>query len=217
MEQMDKVKKVIIYEDKVNLRNNICHYLESISDIDVVGDYGNCLNILKDLKITTPDIIVMDIDMPGINGVEGVKLSKESNPDIQIIMYTVFEDDHKLFQSLCAGADGYILKKSAPHKLVEAIRDVYLGGVPLSPEIARRVMGTFRNNSTKEVDFHLTNREHEILGYLTHGFSYKEIGSTCNITIDTVKKHIQGIYMKLHVKCGTEAVAKALKYKIVHY
>ena len=214
---MEKLKRVIIYEDNVSLRKNISQYLGAIPDINVVEQYGNCIHIKKNIGITDPDIIIMDIDMPGLSGVEGVKICKEARPEIQIIMYTVFEDDNKLFQSLCAGADGYLLKKSSPVKLVEAIRDVYLGGVPLSPEIARKVMGTFRASPPLNKEFNLTNRELEILGFLTRGFSYKEISAQCHITMDTVKKHIQSIYLKLHVRCGTEAVAKALKYKIVPF
>ena len=214
---MEKLKRVIIYEDNVSLRKNISQYLGAIPDINIVEQYGNCIHIKKNIGITDPDIIIMDIDMPGLSGVEGVKICKETRPEIQIIMYTVFEDDNKLFQSLCAGADGYLLKKSSPVKLVEAIRDVYLGGVPLSPEIARKVMGTFRASTPLNEEFNLTNRELEILGFLTRGFSYKEISAQCHITMDTVKKHIQSIYLKLHVRCGTEAVAKALKYKIVPF
>ena len=184
-------------------------------DLQVIGAFANALHIEKDFGKGLPDIIIMDIDMPGISGVEAVKICKQLHPQVQIIMYTVFEDDEKLFASLCAGADGYILKKSTPQTLIDAIHDVFTGGVPLSPNIARRVLQTFRTKPIAIDDFQLTDREVEVLTLLTKGYSYKQIAGHCFITLDTVRKHIQHIYTKLHVNCGTEAVAKALKFRLV--
>ncbi len=212
---MRDLLQVAIYEDNAMLRKQLSQYLNAQEDVEVIGSFSNAINISKDLKEIHPDVVIMDIDMPGIDGVRAVKLCKECQPDIQIIMYTVFEDDDKLFDSLCAGADGYILKKSPPQMLTDAIHDVYAGGVPLSPNIARKVLSTFQKQQKEADQFKLTKRELEILHLLTKGYSYKQIANECFIALDTVRKHVQHIYTKLHVRCGTEAVAKALKYRLV--
>ncbi len=212
---MRDVLQVAIYEDNGMLRKQLSQYLNAQEDVEVIGSFSNAINITKDLKKIQPDVVIMDIDMPGIDGVRAVKLCKECQPEVQIIMYTVFEDDDKLFDSLCAGADGYILKKSPPQMLTDAIHDVYAGGVPLSPNIARKVLSTFQKQQKEADQFKLTKRELEILHLLTKGYSYKQIANECFIALDTVRKHVQHIYTKLHVRCGTEAVAKALKYRLV--
>ncbi len=212
---MRDVLQVAIYEDNGMLRKQLSQYLNAQEDVEVIGSFSNAINITKDLKKIQPDVVIMDIDMPGIDGVRAVKLCKECQPEVQIIMYTVFEDDDKLFDSLCAGADGYILKKSPPQMLTDAIHDVYVGGVPLSPNIARKVLSTFQKQQKEADQFKLTKRELEILHLLTKGYSYKQIANECFIALDTVRKHVQHIYTKLHVRCGTEAVAKALKYRLV--
>ena len=207
--------QISIYEDNGKLREQLTHFINVQPDMQVIGAFANGLHIEKDFKNGVPDVIIMDIDMPGISGVEAVKICKQLHPEVQIIMYTVFEDDEKLFTSLCAGADGYILKKSAPSALIDAIKDVFSGGVPLSPNIARKVLHTFQEKNMNIEQYQLTEREVEVLTLLTKGFSYKQIAGHCFITLDTVRKHLQHIYTKLHVKCGTEAVAKALKHRLV--
>lgn len=157
----------------------------------------------------------MDINMPGINGVEGVKLCKKAFPEVLILMFTVFEDDKQIFEALCAGANGYLLKKSTPQKLVAAIRDVYHGGAPLSPSIAKKVLKTFDKHTHDTSKFNLTDREIEILTLLSNGKSYKQMASDLFISIDTVRKHLQNIYTKLHVNCGSQAVAIALRNNII--
>lgn len=212
---MRKPLRVAIFEDNQQLRRQLTQYLNAQEDLIVVGVFPNAINIANNCKQTLPDVVVMDIDMPGKDGIEGVRTCKECHPDVQIIMYTVFEDDDKLFNSLCAGADGYVLKRSSPQTLVEAIRDVYSGGVPLSPNIARKVLVSFQEKKIPATHFQLTKRELEVLKLLTRGYSYKQISAECFISQDTVRKHLQHIYTKLHVRCGTEAVAKALIYRIV--
>jgi len=207
--------KIAIYEDNERLRQSLGLLIGAAPDMLLCGNYPNCLHIAEEVKYTQPDVVIMDIDMPGISGTEGVRICKETRPETQIIMYTVFEDDERIFESLCAGADGYVLKKSGPQQLLDAIRNVFAGGAPMTPSIARKVIGHFHAKKPAEENFHLSARELEILNYLVQGFSYKQIAAECHISLDTVRKHLQNIYHKLHVNCGTEAVAKALRYKIV--
>jgi DNA-binding NarL/FixJ family response regulator len=157
----------------------------------------------------------MDIDMPGIGGVEGVRRIKNSHPGVKVVMHTMFDDDNRIFDSICAGADGYLLKNTSPLQLVNALQEVMLGGAPMSPFVAQKVFQHFRQVKTDSEQFNLTGREKEILELLVKGNSYKMIADKSNVSIDTVKKHLQNIYHKLHVNCGTEAVVKALQHKIV--
>ena len=162
-----------------------------------------------------PELVIMDIDMPGIGGIAGVKIIKSLFPDVRIIMYTAFDDDNRIFECICAGADGYLLKNAPPLKLVQALLELAEGGAPMSPFVAQRIFGHFRKESAIAESFDLTSREKEILTSLVKGNSYKMIADKTGISVDTVKKHLQNIYHKLHVNCGTEAVAKALQHKIV--
>ncbi len=189
--------------------------INASEDLILGGAYPNCLDVAKNTRTNTPDVIIMDINMPGINGVEGVKICKKNHPQTQILMYTIVEDSKLIFDALCAGANGYILKKTSPQKLLEAVRDVYTGGSPMSSSIARKVLSTFDKNSSRKNDYNLSERETELLVLLSHGKSYKQIASELYISIDTVRKHLQNIYTKLHVNCGTEAVAKALRNNII--
>jgi DNA-binding NarL/FixJ family response regulator len=160
----------------------------------------------------------MDIDMPECNGIEGVKLVKEYDVDIKVLMHTVFDDDDKLFACLSNGADGYLLKKDTSLLLIQAIKDVYEGGGPMSPGVARRVLQTFRQ-PTRIVgnDYHITTREKQILELLARGFTYRMIAIEYSISIETVRRHLKNIYQKLHVQCGPEAVAKAIREKIISH
>jgi DNA-binding NarL/FixJ family response regulator len=159
---------------------------------------------------------MMDIDLPGMSGIEAVRIIKQRCPDTRVMMFTVFDDDDRIFQSICNGADGYLLKNTPPLKIIQGLQDLMEGGAPMSPFVARKVFQQFRNGSSAS-DYQLTPREVEILGQLVKGNSYKMIAAECDITIDTVKKHLQNIYYKLHVNCGTEAVAKAIKEKIIRF
>jgi DNA-binding NarL/FixJ family response regulator len=169
------------------------------------------------MALLKPDVVIMDIDMPLVNGIDGTRLIKEILPEIQILIHTVFEDESKLFDCLCAGANGYILKKTSPEKFIDAIYEVLAGGSPMSPSIARKVFESFVNGNSKQIkiSYDLSKREKEILQLLVKGFSYKMIASECGISNDTVKTHLKNIYTKLHVNCGREAVAKALIDKII--
>ncbi|MFT3980236.1 MAG: response regulator transcription factor [Ferruginibacter sp.] len=205
---------VVVYEDNARLRESLLLLLENDPHFHVSGSFAHCNNVAEDMPASEPGLVIMDIDMPGMSGIQGVKKIKEIFPQVKIVMHTVFEDDSRIFDSICAGADGYLLKNTSPAKLLDSLREVMDGAVPMSPFVAQRVFQHFR---TKDVvpDYNLTNREKEILELLVKGSSYKMIASDLKISVDTVKKHLQNTYHKLHVSCGTEAVAKAIRQKIV--
>jgi DNA-binding NarL/FixJ family response regulator len=205
--------KILIFEDNPNLRETIRILLSIEPDFLVCGDYEHCMDAEKLTKKLQPDVVLMDIDMPGMTGIEGILLVKKAKANTEIIMHTVFEDDDRLFAAFCNGASGYLLKKYAPSQLVNAIREVKNGGAPMSAGIAKRVLTSFKK--VKNEDYDLSNRELEILTWLTKGHSYKMIAAECFISAETVKSHLKHIYTKLQVNCATEAVAKALKTGIV--
>jgi len=205
--------RIAIFEDNDALRESLVYLLKNASGYEVIGDYNNCMEAANVARVYKPDVALMDIDMPGINGINGVKSIKEARPETSVIMYTVFEDDEKLFQCLCAGANGYLLKKTSPSHLFQAIQEVIDGGAPMSPIIARKVLNSFQHG--KKNIYHLSPREVDVLQLLIKGFSTKMIASELTISFDTARFHLKNIYIKLHVNCGKEAIAKALSEHIV--
>ena len=209
--------KVAIFEDNSNMREGLYQLINGSNGFTCTGAFPNCDNLVQRIEKSNPDVIVMDIEMPGISGIEGVKLVKENYPEIKVLMETIFEDDAKIFDSICAGAEGYILKNTAPVEILNAIKEIYEGGSPMTPTIANRVLKmvkTQRASDSRNL-FNLTDREKEILSCLVEGMSYKLIADECTISIDTVNVHIKNIYKKLQVHSKSEAVAKAIKGKIV--
>lgn len=206
---------IVIYEDNVRLRQSLELLLSEDSGFKVLGAFSECTQVTDQMEELNPKLVIMDIDMPGMNGIEGVRLIKSSFPETKVVMYTVFDDDSRIFDCICAGADGYLLKNTSPVKLLQSLEELSEGGVPMSPFVAQKVFHFFRQNTAKQETFNLTEREKEILELLVRGNSYKMIADKSSVTLDTVKKHLQNIYHKLHVNCGTEAVAKALQHKIV--
>jgi DNA-binding NarL/FixJ family response regulator len=209
--------RVIIFEDNYSLRNGLEQLINGSNHYTCVGALPDCRDLLNNVEYCKPDVVLMDIGMPGMNGIEGVKILHDKKPGLKILMQTIFEEDEKIFQSICAGASGYILKNTAPQRILQAIQEVYEGGAPMSPSIATKVlkMLQIQNNSYKTESFNLTEREKEILSCLVKGMSYKLIADCCFISIDTVRGHIRNIYEKLHVHSKSEAVAKAIKKNIV--
>lgn len=207
--------RIIIFEDNIRLRQSLKILLDGIEEYTVCGDYENCNNAAVIVNEQQPDVVIMDIDMPGVDGIEGLRIIKELRPQTFIIMHTVFEDDERLFQCLCAGANGYILKNTSFINLLDAIENVLHGGAPLSPSIAKKVLQSFQHAAQKNLQYNLSEREKEVLKYLVKGYSYKMIAAACFISMDTVRGHIRNIYSKLHVNCGREAVIKALQQHIV--
>lgn len=208
--------RLLIYEDNVRLRQSLEQLLGEGSGFTLVGSFAHCNDVVAEIESVYPDLIIMDIDMPGIGGIEGVRRIRNTNPDIKVIMYTVFYDDERIFECICAGADGYLLKNTSPVKLIQSLYEMMDGGAPMSPLIAQKVFQFFRKKTEPSgTAFGLSGREKEILEFLVQGNSYKMIASLCNISLDTVRKHLKNIYHKLHVQCGTEAVMMAIKHKIV--
>jgi DNA-binding NarL/FixJ family response regulator len=205
--------KIVIFEDNDRLRESLVALFKGMDEYEVTGDYNNCSEAATIARVYKPDVVLMDIDLPGESGIKGVFKIKESYPQSAIIMYTVFEDDEKLFQCLCAGANGYLLKKTPPSKLIDAIQEVIEGGAPMSPSIARRVLNSFQHGKSNRYD--LSAREVEVLNLLTKGYSTKMIAAELNISFDTARYHLKNIYNKLHVNCGKEAIAKALGEHII--
>jgi len=208
--------QLIIFEDNTRLRQSLEILLNDETNFQVAAAFPDCDKADKQVEQYNADLVVMDIDMPGIGGVEGVKRIKDKNPGVKVVMHTVFDDDNRIFDSICAGADGYLLKNTSPLQLVNALQEVMQGGAPMSPFVAQKVFQHFRQVKTDSAQFNLTPREKEILELLVKGNSYKMIAAKTDVSLDTVKKHLQNIYHKLHVNCGTEAVAKALRHKIVN-
>jgi DNA-binding NarL/FixJ family response regulator len=208
---------VIIFEDNARLRQSLEEFLDDKVQFRVLATYENCLYALEAVKEHKPQLVVMDIDMPGLSGVEGVKSIKMHYPAVKVVMYTVYDDNDSIFDCICAGADGYLLKQTPPYKLKEALLEAMEGGSPLSPAVAGKVYRHFQQqvSQVRQNEYNLSPREAEILQSLVKGNSYKIIASELYISLDTVKKHLKNIYLKLQVSSGTEAVAKALRDKIV--
>ena len=203
--------KVIIFDDNDSLRDSISMLLQDNADFTLAGSYSHCLDAAENVTKTKPDVVIMDIDMPGMNGIEGVKLIRQNFPSVQILMLTVFDEDEKVFAAIKAGANGYILKNAEPQRLLQAISEVYNGGAPMTPGIAKKILHQFQTILPgEEKDYHLSSREKEVLSLLVDGLSYKMIAAKLNITYDTVRAHMKKIYEKLHVASMTEAVAKAI-------
>jgi DNA-binding NarL/FixJ family response regulator len=209
--------RVTIFEDNKSLRESLYQLINGSEGFTTVGAFADCLDLLKNIEDTKPDLVLMDIEMPGINGIEAVRILREKYPDLKILMQTIFEDSEKIFQSILAGASGYILKTTSPARILDFIRETYEGGAPMSPSVATKVMKLVaqRSTSVKVNSFNLSDREKEILSCLVKGMSYKLIASACFISIDTVRGHIRNIYEKLHVHSKGEAIAKAIKTNIV--
>ncbi|MGC4023109.1 MAG: response regulator transcription factor [Cyclobacteriaceae bacterium] len=203
--------KVAIVEDNSTLRSSLANLMNSSDGIQCVGAYGNLQNIVSELNKVKPDVVLMDIGLPEISGIEGVRTVKSNFPQTQILMFTVFEDDGKIFDAIRNGASGYLLKKTPSPQIIDAIRELFNGGVPMSPAIARKVIHSFQAAPAAPVEDSLTVREKEILYSLVDGLSYKKIAEKYFISISTVRTHITSIYEKLHVHSKAQAVAKVLK------
>ena len=208
--------KVAVFDDNKPRRELLQMLLNSTAGIECTGAFEDCRQVVKNIMQNVPDVVLMDIDMPYVNGIEGLQLIRKYFPQVKVLMQTVFEDNEEIFAAIRAGADGYILKKTPPAKLIDAISEAMSGGAPMTPTVARQVLQLFNSRNKKsEIDFNLTDREHEILSLLVQGLSYKMIAEKCNVSYSTINTHITHIYEKLHVKSGTEAVAKAIEHKIV--
>jgi DNA-binding NarL/FixJ family response regulator len=208
--------KILIYEDNPQLREGLSMLINGSDGFEVLAAYKNCANVVDEVEAWRPDVILMDIDMPGVNGIEGLKLIRKINTDVKILMLTVFDDNKNVFESLKAGANGYVLKKTPPARLLEYISEAASGGAPMTASIATQVLKMFSDiKDPVYADYNLSEREKQVLQFLVNGYSYKMIAAEMFIAIDTVRSHIKKIYEKLHVNSKSEAVAKAFRDKIV--
>jgi DNA-binding NarL/FixJ family response regulator len=201
---------VVIYEDNIFLRNSIADLIHSSPKFEMKGAFENCDHVSHEMETLRPDVVLMDIEMAGTNGLEGLRIIRRKHPHIQVIMLTVFEDNEHVFEAIRSGASGYLLKKTPAEKIPEAIEDVLNGGAPMTSSIARKVLELFPKAPSVTEDLsNLTTREQEVLQLLVSGHSYKMIAEKCSITLETVRSHIKRIYEKLEVHSATEAAAKA--------
>ena len=207
--------KLAIIEDNVAYLKALQTFIKHTPDIEVVYSGSNLLSFIDDFSTINPDVIIMDIDLPEISGIEGVRIIKKKFPATNIFMLTVFEESETVLNAIFAGASGYLLKKHLNDRLFPSMNEVLSGGAPMSPSIARLVISNMHTSSPKKNKYDLTTREKEILTALSDGSSYKIIGEKLFISIDTVRSHLKNIYKKLHVHSQTEAVAKALNERIL--
>ena len=200
------------------MRETFTLLLNSAEGFSCSGAFPNCKDMLQNITANPCDVVLMDIEMPGMNGIEATQLIRKHFPNVLVLIQTVFFEDEYIFDAICAGASGYILKTTTPEDYLEAIRNVQSGGSPMTPGIARRVLELFKINLRPQPannDYNLTTQEKKVLQLLVEGKSFKMIAAELYVAFDTVKAHIRNIYAKLHVHSGTEAVSKAIKNRIV--
>lgn len=208
--------KILIYEDNPQLREGLTMLINGSDGFEVLSAFKNCSNIVEEVSAWKPDVILMDIDMPVTNGIEGLKALRQVNTEVKVLMLTVFDDNKNVFQAISNGANGYILKKTPPARLLEYITEAQSGGAPMTASIATQVLKMFSSmNAEKGEDYNLSDREKQVLQFLVEGYSYKMIANEMFIAIDTVRSHIKKIYEKLHVNSKSEAVAKAFKDRLI--
>ena len=215
---MEKKVSIMLYEDNRDLREGMTFLLQATPGLTFLGAYADTSKLELRIPELKPDVVLMDIDMPGRSGLDATLVVKSLRPETQIIMLTVFDDEDKIFQAIRNGASGYLLKRTPPGEIIAAIFDVNKGGSPMTSSIARRVIHFFQQPepiSQNLQEYNLSPREHEILHSLVKGYSYKLIADEHFISMDTVRSHIRHIYEKLQVNSKTEAVLKALKEKII--
>jgi DNA-binding NarL/FixJ family response regulator len=206
--------KVSIVDDNEGIRSSLATLIKRAPTLKLLGEYADAESALKEIPTKAPDVVLMDINLPGMNGVECVRQLKAALPKLQVLMLTVYEDSDSLFNSFKAGASGYLLKRTASARLLEAIHEVNTGGSPMTPQLARRVVQFFSAPPAAKEDSEvarLTPGEREFLDQLANGYAYKEIADRMKISIDTVRSYVRTVYEKLHVHSRTEAVVKYLR------
>ncbi|MDP3582853.1 MAG: response regulator transcription factor [Ignavibacteria bacterium] len=210
--------KVVITEDNNTIREGLAALINGTPGYSCVGAFSECESFLAKIPTLPADVVLMDIGLPGMSGIDGIVKAKKMRPELNILMLTVYEDSQTVFKALCAGACGYLVKKTPPARLLEAIKDANDGGAPMSSLIARQVIDVFKQTQGKqsdEKDAELSAREKEVLTSLSDGNNYQEIADRLFISVDTVRHHIKNIYRKLHVHSQSEAVAKAIRKGII--
>ncbi|MBO9637984.1 MAG: response regulator transcription factor [Siphonobacter aquaeclarae] len=207
--------RTAIFEDNDSFRGTLTWLLAAHGDMSVTGTYPDARQAVERVMSDSPDVVLMDIQMPGVSGIEAVRKIREACPDVRILMLTSYEDTDKIFDAITAGAVGYILKKTPGEKIVEAIREVHAGGAAMTPSVALKVMASFQQAKPRQNPYLLTEKEQEVLARLVAGDSYKLIAANLDISLGTVHTHILHIYQKLHVNSKGEAITKALRNGLV--
>lgn len=209
--------RVLVFEDNDAYRDSLVTLLVLKPGFECVGAFPNCEQAVEKVSLLQPDVVLMDVDMPKVNGIEGLTALRNHFPQLKILMQTVFEDDEKVFACICAGADGYLLKKASPADLLTGIEDVMQGGAPMTPSIARKVLklASLQASPHPLIEFNLSDREKEVLALLVKGLSYKMVGEKLFISPSTVNSHIRKIYEKLQVHSVSAAVAIAVEKRLV--
>lgn len=214
--QSQKTIKVAIVEDRREIREGLAMLIGGTEGFCCTGSYRSVEEALDKIDHQRPDLVLMDIGLPGMSGIEGLRILKERYPDMLLLMLSVYDDDERIFDAMCAGASGYLLKKTPPARLLECIREVVDGGAPMSPEVARRVIALFREIRPPErADYDLTPHETRLLKLLVEGHNYKTAAAELNVSVHTVSFHLRSIYDKLQVHSKSEAVAKAVLNRLV--
>jgi DNA-binding NarL/FixJ family response regulator len=211
---MDAIRVMIVEDDRA-VREGLSLIINGTPGYVCVGTFASVEEALRS-RGEQPHVMLLDINLPGVSGSEGVKLFRDRYPALQVLMLTVYAEQEKVFESICNGAAGYLLKKTPPARLLEAIREAHEGGAPMSPEIARKVINLFRRSAAAtSADYHLTPQETRLLKLLSDGYSYQAAAGQLNISINTVRNYIRSIYEKLHVNSKSEAVSKALRQHLI--
>lgn len=211
-----KTIKVAIIEDRREIREGLATLINFTDGFECVGKYNSMEEAIPSIRHRMPDVVLSDIGLPGMDGIEGIKLLKEKHPELVILMLSVYEDDERIFHALCAGAVGYLLKKTPPMKILESLREAVHGGAPMSPEVARKVITVFKDfRPPEQVDYNLSPHEIRLLKLLVEGHSYKTAAAELKVTVNTISFHLKNIYEKLQVHSKSEAVAKALQHRLI--
>jgi DNA-binding NarL/FixJ family response regulator len=210
------VVKVAIVEDRREIREGLAMLIDGTEGFRCTGSFRSMEEALAQIGRDLPDVVLNDIGLPGMSGIDGIKILKQRYPHLHVLMLTVYDDDERIFDAICAGACGYLLKKTPPARLLESLREAVAGGAPMSPEVARRVVTLFREIRPPErADYDLTAHETRLLKLFVEGHNYKTAAAELGVTVHTVSFHLRSIYEKLQVHSKTEAVAKALRDRLV--
>lgn len=208
--------KAAIIEDQRDIREGLTMLIDGTPGYQCTGSYRSMEEAFERIKAQVPDVVLCDIGLPGMNGIDGIRVLKERYPELQLLMLTVYDDDDRIFDALCAGACGYLLKRTAPARLLESLKEAVAGGAPMSPEIASRVITLFREIRPPErADYELTPHETRLLKLLVEGHNYTTAARELNVSYNTIKFHMRHIYEKLQVHSKSEAVAKAMRERLI--
>jgi DNA-binding NarL/FixJ family response regulator len=212
----DTPLRVALIEDRREIRAGLQALIGGTEGFACTDAFGSMEEALPALTARPPDVVLVDIGLPGMSGIEGLRLLRQRHADLPMLMLTVYDDDERIFDALCAGASGYLLKKTAPARLLDSLREAAAGGSPMSPEVARRVIALFREvRPPAQADYDLTPHERRLLGMLVEGHNYKTAALELGVSVNTVSFHVRHVYQKLQVHSRSEAVAKALRERIV--